>query len=332
MDGTESPSGSFTFLDTLGPGEARLVELIDTSDLHPADARITDNDVWTILPAKGDTATVDMEATPGETVNIVARFYNMGTGNKNRITVGLYDTSVSPEVTIDTAEIDFYGLPYSSGNCRQSEYRDVIFEWAPDSDDIGAHRLEARATPWIGEPDRSDNTARMTFLVEPNDWATKLLGNPWDMTEVPPPAVPPAWYTNDISSMSGWTTAYTDSISGVFEGSIDDSHLQNNSMTLNMNGYNVTGDDYSFITLIGKIEHDCDVYLSWDTSQAQIGSVKIGELNSDWGRTDTYDLSTNALWASKTITSISLSFRTTDASQDDNPVRIGWVRLENGEL
>ena len=327
MDGTESPSGTFTFHDTLGPGEARLVELINTVNPIHADVRITDNNVWTILPLRGDTATIEMAATPGESVDIVARFYNMGTGSKMRIAVGLYDTSVSPEVTIGTSEIDFYGLTHGSSTCRNPEYRDVFFRWNPEVGDIGPHRLEARAASWAGEPDRSDNTARMTFLIEPNDWATVVRGDPWDMTEAT--SSPPAWYTDDISSIFGCTaSAYTDSVSGMFEGIVDHRHLDDNRMYLNLNSEEIDGDSYHYFSLIAKTQQNCDVYLGWKDSNNNTGEEEIGELSSNWGRTPVADLSTE--WQGRCITELWLSFRL--GGLEPMPVRVGWVRLLNGEL
>ncbi len=197
--------------------EARLVELIDTSDNIPADVRITDNDVRALLPSRGDT-TSDME------------------------------------------EVSFYW-----DNITVS--------------DIGPHRLEVRAAPWLGEPDTSDNTARITFLVEPNDWATEELDDPWDMTE----SGDSAWHTDDISSMFCWVTAsFTDSVSGMFEGSVDYDYRLTNRMTLNLGGETLDGDDWEYISLIGKTDVPCDVYLRWETSIPSVSEVKIGEMGS-WG-------------------------------------------------
>lgn len=332
MEGTEGPTGTFTFLDTLGPGEARLVELIDTANLMPADLRITDNNVWTILPAKGDTATIDMTCVPGEDVEILARFYNMGTGSKSNIAVSLYD--VTDQTTIDNTTISFSGLPYTTGNCWDDEYVEVTFDWDNIStSDIGPHQLEVRAAPWTGEPDRDDNTARITFLVEPNDWATEVRGNPWDMTEATSSI--PDWYTDDISALSGWvSTAYTDSVSGMFEGTVNGSSSQTNRMTLDLSSYRIDGDAYDQISLIGKTDLECDVYLLWDNTDSQTTEVKIGEFQTTeepgWRRLEVFDLSGYSTWAGKTITSLSLSFRRSGNLQ--NPVRLGWVKLENGNL
>ncbi len=326
MDGTESPSGTFTFIDTLGPGEARLVELISTASTILADVRITDNDVWTILPAKGDTATIEMTATPGEDVEILARFYNMGTGGKMRVQVGLYDTSGSSEDTIDTAEINFYGLPYDSTTCRESEYVEVCFEWEPDVNDIGPHMLEARAESWTNEPDTSDNTARVTFLVEPNDWATEVRGDPWDMTATSPP-IPP-WNTCDISSMYGWTV-YTDSISGMFEGAVSSSHLSDNRMTLDLNGEMIDGDEYNYLRIALKAELYCDLRVGWTDSNSGEGSIVITDLEEgEWVRIESNALADE--WEGLDITELWLGFRKTGNLQ--MPVRVGWVKLENGAL
>ena len=330
MDGTESPAGTFTFLDTLGPGEARLVELISTSLLIPADVRITDNDndVWATLPARGDTATIDMTAVPGESVNIAARFYNMGTGSRSNIVVGMYDTSTSPETTIDTDTIRFSGLPYGSGNCRTEDRVQVIFNWNNIStSDIGPHKLEVRAKSWPGEPDPDDNTARVTFLVEPNDWATEVRSDPWDMTEATSGI--PAWYTNDISAMYGWvSSSYTDSVSGMFEGSVSDSHLHDNRMYLNCGGETIDGDECFDFNLIGKTRRSSDVYLGWTDTHNHTGIVKIGEMDNTWHRLGVADMSGS--WSGLEIKELWLSFRPSGSVV--LPVRIGWLTLENGEL
>ncbi|PIE53269.1 hypothetical protein CSA37_02145 [Candidatus Fermentibacteria bacterium] len=102
--------------------------------------RITDNDVWDILSVLVDTATRDMRVVPCESVDIVARFCNMGTGRRRPIRVGIYDTSVYPEREIATSTIGF--LPYGSGFYREDEYIQVIFNWdSITTAGIGVHIL-----------------------------------------------------------------------------------------------------------------------------------------------------------------------------------------------
>ena len=84
---------------------------------------------------------------------------------------------------------------------------------------IGVHVLEIRAHKWAGEPDTLDNRARVVFLIDPRDYATGVLEDAWDMTEATSGA--PDWKTDDISGMRGWES-FSDSISGMFEGSISD--------------------------------------------------------------------------------------------------------------
>ena len=71
-----NPRDTYTFLDTLNAGEARLLQMIDDDGLA-ADVRITDPDVNVILPAKGDTL-IDFRSVPGEQVDVLGMFYNMG--------------------------------------------------------------------------------------------------------------------------------------------------------------------------------------------------------------------------------------------------------------
>ncbi len=203
----------------------------------------------------------------------------------------------------------------------------MIFDWnGIDVDDIGAHQLEVRATSWYEETDPADNTARATFLIQPNDWATQVRGDRWDMTEAPSPS--PPWHTNDIDSMSGWMSTYSDSISGMFEGTVSGSHLSDNKMYLELDGETIDGDNYVYFSLIAKTQRACDVFLGWKDSHNQTGSLMVGELNSEWGRMEIKDLSSN--WSGLDIKELWLSFRPT--GMIDMPVRVGWIKLENGTI
>ena len=104
-----------------------------------------------------------------------------------------------------------------------------------------------------------------------------------------------------------------------------------NSMTLNMSSGRIDGDEYYHFSLIGKTDLDCDVYLTWVNTASAITTIKLGEMTSEWGRLETDTLNTFSSWAGKVITGMSLSFRSAHVTGDD-PVRIGWVKLENGEL
>ena len=205
----------YAFRDTLDAGEARLIQVFDDSLGLDADVRITDPDVNAILPARNDTL-LDSRSVPGETVDILARFYNMGTEPKNNVRVFLVDGAAGD--TLDSDVISFGGL--STSSCYTPDMEEASFTWTPDSTDIGVHVLRVSAQTWPGEPDPSDNTATLVHLVDPRDYATEVLGNPWDMTE----ATGHLWHTDDIVETAGWNdSAFTDSVSGMFEGVLSES-------------------------------------------------------------------------------------------------------------
>jgi len=222
MDGTwDAQTGLYTFLDTLDAGESRLVELFDPQDTLPADIRITEGDVLTIRPQRGDTVST-MATTAGNSIDIVATFYNMGTAGVGDVVVSAYDSTSSAQVG-DSDTLRFDGIPFSpADSCRQADSRRATFTWNTDSTDIGAHLITVSAAPLLGEPNTADNSVDMTFLVRPRDYATAVRDDPWDMTE----ADTLDWHTTDITAVSGdWDTSqqtgWTDSVSGMFEGSLE---------------------------------------------------------------------------------------------------------------
>ncbi len=224
---------------------------------------------------------------------------------------------------LDTVRISFSGL--NTDSCWKPDRAEAVFGWTPGSNDIGVHRLRVFTQTILGEPDPLDNEATLVYMVKPGDYATEELNDPWDMTEESG-APPPAWYTEDIESMYGWdSSAYTDSISGMLEGVIDDTYSLTNKMTLELDGNSIDGSDYSSISLIGKSGLACDVYLTWRTNIPGIDSVMIDEMSSYWEVLEPFDLSTISSWDGKTITDVSLSFRRPRTT--DYHVRIGWIKL-----
>ena len=222
MDGAwDAQTGQYTFLDTLDGGESRLVEPFDPEDGLPADIRITEGDVRTIRPQRGDTVSA-MAATAGNSIDILATFYNMGTEGAGSVEVMVYDSTESAQIG-DTDTLRFAGLPYRpADSCRQTDSRRASFTWQTDSTDIGTHLITFSASPLPGEPNTADNSVDMTFLVRPRDYATAVREDPWDMTE----ADTLDWHTTDITAVSGdWDTSqqtgWTDSVSGMFEGSLE---------------------------------------------------------------------------------------------------------------
>ena len=216
MDGTYSPRETlYTFLDTLDAGEARLVQLVDLSGGTPADVRITSPDIRMLHAAEMFSR---METTVGDSVDIYAYFYNMGTTSRDSVFVTLYDSTADNLIGSDTLEFDGLGY-FLPGSCRAYDRSAASFGWRPDSTDIGVHRFTAAAATWTGEPDSEDNSVDFVLLVNPRDYATEVRGDPWDMDE----DTTITWNTGDIDSVTWyWSeTGWTDSVSGMFEGVID---------------------------------------------------------------------------------------------------------------
>lgn len=352
MDGIQSPRGVFTFLDTLDAGQARLVQLFDPDSGLAADIRITSPDVWTIEPYTDDTTSV-LRNIHGETLDIIARFYNMGTGSADSVEVTAYDLTDSAVVG-DTDYLYFDGLPTDSGSCRQTDADDVIFSWDTRSASIGPHIIRIRAEGIQSEPDTLDNTVLVTFLLDPMDYATEVLENPWDMTEATSHI--PDWYTNDIEDVSTWwdtSSGWTDSVSGMFEGVLDEDisgNLFRGDISLSIpEDSTIDVDDYYRLSLAtvcmnpngnATTAAGCELHLWWidshgDTLTANLGP-EIGAIRNgtdQWQEYGPIDLRlvTGLGWNNKEASEVWFSFRTSkpDAPEIPKPVdiRLGWVRL-----
>jgi hypothetical protein len=189
--------------------------------------------------------------------------------------------------------------------------------------------LEVMAATWAGEPEGDDNWVRAAFLIDPRDYPAAVLGNAWDMTEASSGA--PAWYTMDIDSVVHWSS-YTDSIGGMFEGTIPSNHIADNRMYLHMPASSslwIDGDLYNRFSLIGKTSTStADLVLGWVDSHGGRDSTEVGELSTSYGRTTPFDLSSE--WEGLTIKLIWLGFR---YSTSVTPrIRIGRVWLEEARL
>ncbi|MEA3267129.1 MAG: hypothetical protein U9P42_09355, partial [Candidatus Fermentibacteria bacterium] len=323
IEGTLSGQDTYVFTDTLDAGEARLIQVFDDTVGLPADVRITDPDLSVILPTKGDTL-LNYRSTPGTPINILAKFYNMGTESESNIRVCLYD--VTDDEMLDRTRISFSGL--STNACYTVDKAVATLHWTPDANDIGVHILKVYAESWIGEPDPEDNSATLVYVVTPEDYATEILDDPWNMTEAT--GLPrPVWNTNDITGMTGWNlSAYSDSVSGMFEGGISNP-TQLNRMFLNT-GRNpsdwIDADSYINFSLAGRADHTLDIELHWIDSLGDTSYIETGvSLTSTWQETDPVDLSdiSGSNWGGD-VKKLWIEFGGTNLSTD---VRIGWIRL-----
>lgn len=340
----------YQFLDTLDAGEARLLQMFDSTEGLDADIRITDPDVFVILPVDSDTLS-DYEGYPGEQVNIHARFYNMGTeAPQGDVLVYLKDET--DNLMLDTARVSFSGL--STDSCYREDRDEAVFEWRPDSTDIGVHRLLVY-TESLNEPDTADNDARLVYVVEPRDYATEVMDDPWDMTEAE--SSPPLWKTDDISAIGGeWIAAgFTDSISGMFEGelstAISGSILRGDISLAIDGGEPIDTDIYKNLSFAavcmnpnpnataaaGAVAHLWWIDTHGDTTSVNISNEsEIGAIwNGDtlWREYGPLDLSTvsRSGWSGEEAVEFWLSFRTGKPSAPAIPqpvdIRIGWVKL-----
>jgi hypothetical protein len=303
----------FSFSDTLGPGQARLVELIPRS--VDADLRITRPD---ITASTGPTTPGrDFRFAAGDTVLIFADVYNMGTEEAEDVAVTLTDITEVVHVVIGRDTLSFDGLSLQG---YETDDETAEFRWVPGSP--GIHRLQVDVDPVSGEPDTLDNRAGALFLIEPRDYATAVLNTPWDMKEAT--LNPPSWKTADIDSLWGYQTTFTDSISGMFEGSVRSDSGTTNRMYMHTAGNApIDGDTWNQFSLACHTEGDCDVVLGWTDSQHGIGHVQVGRADDGWVILEPFDLS--GMWAGKDISKLWLRFE--PDGQGALPVRIGWVKL-----
>ena len=318
----DEDGGVYSFLDTLDAGQGRLVQFV-TGISSVADARVTAPDVW----AEGSSgATREYRFTAGEDLDIYARVYNMLTTARRNVSVTLYDITDDSTQIGQTATI---ALPALSTGGYSAASDTAHFEWSLDGADIGAHVLELRVAKWTGEPDTTDNVVRVAFLVEPRDYSAEVLDDPWDMREAT--VSPPAWKTTDIDTVYNWdASAWTDSIGGMYEGTIPSGHLDDNRLVLHIPAsslYWIDGDMYNRFSLVGKTTGTAaDIMLGWVDSDNDVDSMEVGELAMTYGRTEVIDLA--EYWEGLTIKRLWLGFRYPEQPVLDRRVRIGRVWLE----
>ncbi len=326
VEGSFAIPSAYTFLDTLDAGEARLLQMFDDDDGLDADVRITDPDLFVVLAADSDTLS-NYSSYDSVAVDVVARFYNMGTESLDSIEVYLTNLTTDELIAKDT--ISFSGL--STDSCYKPDVATAIFSWTPGYDDIGANILEVSTQIIANEPDPSDNSATLVYLVKPIDYATKVLDDPWDMTEAT--TNKPDWYTNDIDSLTGcWdNSAFTDSVSGMFEGALTNP-TYSNGMYLNTGSGSsdyIDANRYINLSLAGMSETRTLITVHWLDSQDSTGYITLTTASdtlravaADLGPWDLSELSGS--WTGD-IKKLWLVFN--GAGNLSTDIRIGWVKL-----
>lgn len=335
----------FSYSDTLGPGEARLVELIPA--VIDAELRITSPDVFARYQGSLQDRR-EFDFTAGDTVEVYGVFYNLGT--RDAEDVGITLTDLSTETVLGRDTLDFAGLALAG---YETDADTTFFSWATDSDDIGIRLLEISAER-LGSEERSDNSVRVPFLIRPRDYATEVRGDPWDMLEEESPVHD--WLTNDIDTVSGdWVSScWTDSVGGMFEGALDPgtasphkadislSILENSSRWIDADTYHMLGFGGTWYSPYMDPWDECEMYVMWrDSSGAGHGwyslCTPLGRLKNGWqayrevrgidlreidGHEDTWTGKVQELW---------IRFQTTLPVLEEEevmPIRLSWVLLE----
>ncbi len=305
----------FSLTDTLEAGQGRLLEFIPQST--DADLRITRPDVTACTgPA---TPGHDFGFTAGDTVQVLATVYNMGTEAAEEVPVTLFDATGTPHAVIGRDTLSFGGLSLSG---YETDDATAQFRWVPSTP--GVYRMRIDVAPVPDEPDTLDNTTTALFLIEPRDYATEIREDPWDMTEAT--GIQPAWKTDDVEGEEGWT-AFTDSIGGMLEGEIDEDSLQTNRLYLaipEQSGRWIDAEVFDQLSLAVKVDRACDLCFGWETENDAGGSCFVEELDAGWAAYPPIDL--GGILPDSLLETAWLSFRP-DVAGSDLVVRIGWVKL-----
>ncbi len=324
IEGTETASDEFSFLDTLDAGEARLLEMFDDGEGLEADLRITDPDIFVVIPADGDTLT-DNASVAGTPFDPYAWVYNMGTEPLSSIKVYLADITTDTTL-IDSVYLSFSGL--STGSCYQTDRALASFKTiTPDTSDIGVNIFRIFTEGIHDEPDPSDNSATLVYLVRPGNYASEILDDPWDMDPPLPPISPPAWKTFDIDSLTGCWGGYTDSISGMFEGVLSNP-TQSNHLYLNTgtgSSEYIDADRFHNFWIAGRSERTVTMGVYWIDSHDNTGYIAVVDtLEATAADHGPYDLSALSEDWTGDIRKLWLEFHGSNVSSN---VRIGWVKL-----
>jgi hypothetical protein len=340
------PVFTYSFDDTLGAGEGRLLEFVSLSPPIQADIRVTSPDVFAIREGS-IVRTSQLRCMAGETIELGATFYNMGTSATGNKTVTFTDLSGAQPVVLETDRVNLSGL---SGDYEPDSMSASIL-WETDNGDIGAHIVEISAATVQGE-DALDNTVRVTVLVEPLDYATEVMNDPWDMTE----NGNQPWHTDDIVSVDlDWDEyAWTDSVSGMFEGVLEvpEGNVFQGDIILSEDSHDpIDADTYTMVSLAGVCNNPnanvptngCGFYVFWTDSHDQFHifnlSNVVGGLGDGWDQWKIFapfDMDSVSGWDGE-IHDFGIRFQVGVPDLQAQVVypiaiRLGWVKLEDGAL
>jgi hypothetical protein len=197
-----------TFYVTLGAGEGKLVRLMEGTEI--ADAMVSDPDIVFGLVKSGLVLAPLYEFTEDDTIQLSAHIYNLGFNSVDFLGVNFYDGPVDPQNLIGASTVSL--PPLALGDTLPAKATAGI-NWSTDTVSVSPHDIHVFADPISDVPERGgNNEANMTLLIHPEDYATAVVGNPWDMNEIPGDST-----TDDIDTLE-YLQITPDSITGVWEG------------------------------------------------------------------------------------------------------------------
>lgn len=309
-----------TFRMVLGAGEGKLVRLVEGTEA--GDAMLADPDVRFYLVEGGAASTVPQhEFTEGDTIRLYATVYNLGFSPLNNLSVSFYDGHVDPSNLIRTKVVN---LPALDTRDTLPAMAIASWDWYASDTLISVHDINVQAVAsGPGEEREENNHGHMALLIHPEDYATAVVGDPWDMTEkqVQTPGEPS---TADIDSFQDFTET-PDSISGVWEAEISTLISQPDPKVYLHLPDSIDGSKYNqFSVRFTQIPSTGEGYvkIGWLASDMTSGSDSALYTFNQWN-IEEFDWSNNAAWVNKQISTLWVHPDTVAGTQ----FRLAWVKL-----
>jgi len=303
----------------LGAGEGKLVRLVEGSE--PGDAMLADPDVQFYLVKGGVASTVPQyEFAEGDTIRLYTTIYNLGFSPLNNLSVSFYDGHVDPLNLRSTVVIN---LPALDTVDTLPAMAIASWDWYASDTLISVHDINVQAVAaGPGEEREENNHGHMALLIHPEDYATAVVGNPWDMTEREVIG-PGETTTPDIDSFIGFVET-PDSISGVWEAKTVTA-VPDPKVFLHVPD-SINGSKYSQFSV--RFIHQAAttgggfLRVSWLNTDMTSGADSTWYAYNEWHIKE-FDFSENADWNNKQIAALWLR----PSPLPDGMIRLAWVKL-----
>jgi hypothetical protein len=272
----QPPAGQRGFRVDLTSGQGKLVELVTGSEVR--DFTVADPDIYFTDPP--DTSQPDSvryflgvfaedeDFVEGETAELCAKVFNIGFTAGDSVTVIFYDGD--PRGGINIIGSTNVALPALSDTSSSMAIAHV--QWQLREGTAGPHDIHVVVNHqwqqtdagytryfYLSESDSSNNHGHSLLYVYPRDYATEIVGDPWDMDE----DTTLTWYTPDIDSVQEGVLD-PDSISGAAELSdtsgTDDMHVFLNT---GWSTYYIDPDSFWLFSARIYVSDTCSLQVFW---------------------------------------------------------------------